>query len=109
MGEKTFFKYLDKETTERIRMKISVEKGKVVDIVVQYESFITNNWMAIVRYDCAHGYFHRDILTPKGDKIKQSIVIENLEHALQYAEQDIKDRWKLYKQRFIKKIKNEKR
>ena len=105
MNEKTFLKYLDKESTERIRMKISVEKGKVVDIVVQYESLINDRWMAIVRYDCAHGYFHRDVIDPKGDKEKQNIAIENLEHALQYAEQDIKDRWKFYKQRFLKKVK----
>ena len=39
-----------------------------------------------------HGYFHRDILTPKGEKSKQAIPIQNLKDALTYAEQDIKDR-----------------
>ena len=34
--------------------------------------------------------FHRDILNPKGEKIKQPISIKNLNDALTYAEQDIK-------------------
>ena len=105
MGEKTFLKHLDSEGLERIRMRISVNKGKVVDIMVQYETSIDGKWTSVVRYDCAHGFFHRDIITPTGNKEKQSIAIENLDHALQYAEQDIKDRWKLYKQQYMKKMK----
>ena len=105
MKKKAFLKHLDSEGLERIRMKISVDKGKVVDIMVQYETSIKNKWTPVIRYDCAHGFFHRDVLSPQGDKEKQTIAIENLDHALQYAEQDIKDRWKFYKQRFTKKIK----
>ena len=105
MKEKSFIKHLDKEGFERIRMEITVEKEKVLDIMLQYETLIHNKWTPVVRYDCAHGFFHRDVLSPKGDKEKQRIAIENLDHAIQYAEQDIKDRWKFYKQRFTKKIK----
>ncbi len=105
MQEKTFLKYLDNERIERIRMRIVVNKGNVTDVMIQYETLINKKWLAIVRYDCAHGFFHRDVMTPTGDKEKQSIAIENLSHALQYAEQDIKDRWKFYKQRYIKKMK----
>lgn len=92
MGQKEFFKYLDKNSYERIRMRIAVENGKVVDIVVQYETLIEGKWHAIVRYDCAHGFLHRDVLFPNGDKEKQVIEFENLEMALIYAEQDFKDR-----------------
>ena len=70
----------------------------MVDVVVQYETLIYNKWTPIIRYDCARGFFYRDVLSPKGDKEKQSISIENLENALQYAEQDIYDSWKFYKQ-----------
>jgi hypothetical protein len=58
-----------------------------------------------VRYDCSHGFFHRDVLSPNGDKEKQTIPIVSLEDALNYAEQDFKDRWEFYKTRFIKKMK----
>ena len=86
-------------------MRIAVENGKVIDIVVQYETLIEGRWNAIVRYDCAHGFFHRDVLYPNGDVEKQVIEFDNLETALSYAEQDLKDRWDFYRSRFIKKIK----
>ncbi len=53
---------------ERIRIRITVENGKVIDIVVQFETLIEGKWYAIVRYDCAHGFFHRNVLYPNGDK-----------------------------------------
>ena len=105
MKEISFQKFLDNSRTEKLRIKIRTEKGKVKDIVVQYESFIEGKWIAILRYDCAHGFFHRDVLFQKGEKEKQSISIVTLEDALNYAEQDIKDWWEFYKERYIKKIK----
>ena len=82
MGKKDFFKYLDNYSTERIRISIDVENGKVGDIVVQYETMIDGKWVAIVRYDCAHGFLHRDVMYPNGDKEKQVITFDNLEMAL---------------------------
>ncbi len=86
-------------------MRITVENGKVVDIVVQYETLIEGKWDAIVRYDCAHGFLHRDAIYPNGDKEKQVMEFDNLEMALTYAEQDFKDRWEFYKNRYLKKLK----
>ena len=74
-------------------------------MVIHYESKIKDKWQAIVRYDCSHGFFHRDVLTVKGDKIKQPIPIKNLNDALTYAEQDLKDRWEWYKEKYKKGIK----
>jgi hypothetical protein len=54
---------------------------------------IEGKWNPIVRYDCAHGFFHRDVLFPNGDKDKQVIEFNDLEAALSFAEQDLKDRW----------------
>ncbi len=105
LGEKSFIKYLDKYSTERVRMRIAVKNGRVIDIVVQYETFYLGKWHSIIRYDCAHGFFHRDVLYPNGDKDMQVIEFDNLETALSYAEQDLKDRWDFYKNRYIKKIK----
>ena len=73
MRKKEFIKYLDKYSNERIRMRITIEDGKVVDIVVQYETLIEGKWVAIVRYDCANGFLHRDVIFPNGDKDKQVI------------------------------------
>jgi len=38
--------------------------------VLQYEAMIEGKWFVIVRYDCAHGFFHRDLLHPNEDKEK---------------------------------------
>ena len=50
-------------------------------------------------------FFHRDMVNHKGEKTKQAIQIQNLKDALTYAEQDIKDRWEWYKERFKKGMK----
>ncbi|MBM4141315.1 MAG: hypothetical protein FJ242_07525 [Nitrospira sp.] len=105
MGKKEFTKKLSPDGDDRLRIKINIEKGKVTDIVVQFESKIKDKWYPIVRYDCSHGFFHRDVLTPTGEKTKQPIPIENLKDALTYAEQDIKDRWEWYKDKFKKGMK----
>lgn len=51
------------------------------------------------------GFFHRDIINPKGQETKQPIPIQNFNDALTYAEQDIKDRWEWYKEKFKKGLK----
>jgi hypothetical protein len=45
---------------------------------------------------------------PNGDKEKTEIIIPTLKDSASYAEQDIKDRWEWYKERNIKKLKNDK-
>ncbi len=105
MGNKEFTKEISPAGDERLRIKISTTKGAILNVVVQYESRIMGKWQPIVRYDCSHGFFHRDILNPKGEKIKQAIPIQNLKDALTYAEQDIKDRWEWYRDRFKKGMK----
>jgi len=106
MKTKEFLVYLDKNSTERLRVRLTIEKGELSDIVYQYESFISDNWYPIVRYDCSHGFFHRDVMKPNGDKEKSLIEIDDLKTASKYAEQDLKDRWEWYRERFVKKMKN---
>ena len=105
MKEVKFITDLDKLGNDRMRVKLKVERGELLDVVYQYESFIKNKWIPIVRYDCFHGFFHKDIMMPNGDKEKHEIIIDNLKSASKYAEQDLKDRWEWYKERYIKKMK----
>ena len=106
MKEISYQIFLNDDEVEKLRIKIHTDKGKILDIVVQYESYLNNKWKPIVRYDCSHGFFHRDVLYPGDEKEKQFIPIITLEDALKYAEQDIKDRWKFYKERYLKKLKS---
>ncbi len=71
MGNKEFTKEISPDGDDRLRIKIIAEKGEVTDVVIQYEAKIKDKWYPIVRYDCSHGFFHRDILNPKGEKTKQ--------------------------------------
>ena len=104
MPEKEFTKNLDKLGYDRLRVRLKTQNGKLIDIVFQYETNIDGKWYPIVRYDCSHGFFHRDALSPDGKKEKYEIAIENLKIAASYAEQDIKDRWEWYKEKYIKKL-----
>jgi len=107
MKEIEFLSFLDKYGHERLRVRLKVDKGILIDVVYQYETYVSEEWIPVVRYDCAHGFFHRDILMPNGDMEKKEIAIDNLKDASKYAEQDLKDRWEWYKARFIKKMKND--
>jgi len=51
----------------------------------------------------AHGFPHRDVVHPNGTEEKYSF--SDLETTLQYAEQDIKDRWEWYKERYTRQLK----
>ena len=83
MGEKHFLKRLDDQGLERLRIWIYTVRGEVYDIVIQYETFKDERWNPVVRYDCAHGFFHKD-----GEKEKQPIEINNLKDALAFAEKN---------------------
>jgi hypothetical protein len=105
MKEIEFISPLDNQDANRLRVRLKNENGELTDIMYQFKSFINTKWIAIVRYDCAHGFFHRDVLQPNGDKEKQLIEMDSLKSASRYAEQDLKDRWEWYKERYIKKLK----
>jgi hypothetical protein len=105
MREVSYVKPLGFSHIDLLRMRIWIEKGKITDMVVQYESFINSSWHIIIRYDCSHGFFHRDVIYPNGRKEKKSFDMSSLEDALEFAENDINSRYEFYKDRYIKKIK----
>jgi hypothetical protein len=50
-------------------------------------------------------FFHRDVIYPNGDKEKKSFDMPSLKDALEFAKNDIKNRYEFYKDRYTKKIK----
>src|ERR1039458_448829 len=72
--KKEFVKILDKFGHDRLRVKLDIEKGLLIDVVFQYESFIDGQWREMVRYDCAHGVFHRDVIWSDGQKVKTEVI-----------------------------------
>jgi hypothetical protein len=75
MGNKEFTKKLTPEGDNRLRIEIETAKSKVKDIVVQLETKRKDKLYPIVRYDCSHGFFHRDLLNPKGEKTRTYLKI----------------------------------
>jgi len=80
-------------------------KGQVIDFAVQYETFINNEWFPVVRYDTSHGFAHRDLFNMKGQKRKTPLFTTDKNDALTFAENDIRDNWEVYRQRFIEGVK----
>ena len=76
---------------DRLRQKLTAEKGQVIRFVVQYEAYIERTWRAIVRYDAAHGYFHKDVIHPDGSTRKTRLPAVGFAEALTQAELDMKD------------------
>ena len=53
MKQIEFFSYLDAVEHNRIRVRLLTENGNLVDVMYQYETLLNENWVSIVRYDCA--------------------------------------------------------
>ena len=86
---------------DRLRIHFITEGGQVISIVViQYEAYIDDKWRAIVRFDEAHGFFHRDVLAPSGGQKKtaQPAISKNL--ALNEAIDHIKQFWQTYRKAY---------
>ncbi|OGR54258.1 MAG: hypothetical protein A3I11_07685 [Elusimicrobia bacterium RIFCSPLOWO2_02_FULL_39_32] len=103
MAKKEFIRLLDPEN--RIRIKFETKRGNVHQFSVQYEALIETEWTAIVRYDTAHGFTHRDILMPDGSARKESIDLEDFGSALTYAQEDLLRNWERYKEDYLGRIK----
>jgi len=101
--KKEFIRPLSDE--DRIRENFSIDKGKIKRIVVQYESYIHNKWIPIIRFDTAHNFFHKDIINPDTTKNKIEITSFNLNDALTFAELDLKNNWQRYKAQYLEKMK----
>lgn len=100
MKEIEYIFYLSSQKTDRLRVKVYKERGKILEFVVQYEAELLHNWYPIVRYDTRHGFAHRDTLRPDGSSEKEPLWWENYNLSLTYATEDLKHNWQRYKQKF---------
>ena len=76
------------------------ERGRVVRFVVQLEVKAKGGWHMVLRYDCSHGFAHRDRYNLKGEQIKEALS-GSYEEVLTLADGDIKKAWREYKERFL--------
>ena len=66
MPRKDYFHYLDWQT--RLVVYFSTERGVIVRFVVKLEYEKEGVWREILRYDCFHGFVHKDLLSMSGEK-----------------------------------------
>ena len=69
-------------------------------VLCQHESLIGDCWTPIVRYDSAHGFFHKDILYRDGTKEKRALNYVDLDSAFKYAVDDLRSNWESYLDRY---------
>jgi hypothetical protein len=79
------------------------KRGKVLEFVEQYETRFNEKWVAVVRYDTAHGFAHRDVLRPDGRAVKIRLAETDFNEAMTLAIQDLKANWQGYKTNFLRK------
>jgi len=83
---------------DRIRVEFTVSGKQVASIkVIQYEAEIAGQWTGLVRYDMAHGYWHRDIRRPDGPQEKLRIPYRDLTDAITEALDYIESNWEFYR------------
>ncbi len=105
MGEVTYNREWDiplGSANEWLRVRLNVERGQVNRFVIQYETVIGDMFHPVVRYDCAHGFPHRDILDHRGDLLEKKPLAEqiNLNAAFQEAMDEIKTEWRTFRAAF---------
>lgn len=71
-----------------------LKREKVKDFVIQVEikqrrSGAPNKIYPIVRYDCAHGSIHCDLMVPKGSKTKRYLPTQMIKEAISFAIEDL--------------------
>lgn len=69
--------------------------------MVQFEVLVQGEWKPVVRYDCAHGYAHRDRFNLKGEQGKEDLKMSYAD-ALTFADDDIDNQWETYQENFLK-------
>jgi hypothetical protein len=97
MPEKEWVAEFNAENRLRVHFVTQRGRGRYIWIV-QYEALIGGKWVALVRFDAAHGYFHRDILRPDGTREKLRLSPIDLGQALTEAIEELKQQWPFYRQ-----------
>ena len=76
-----------------LRVRFRTERGRVVDLVVQYEATIAEQVYPVVRFDGSHGRDHRDTLDARGDTLRKVWLSEDVtsDHAIRDARAKLDD------------------
>ncbi len=83
----------------RLRNVFNFRRQGIISFVVQLEANIKGgsmNWKAVIRYDCAHGYIHRDLIYSDGRKEQEKIGSQQHDEAVKIAIADMSNNFKYW-------------
>ena len=72
-----------------------------------YEAYINGEWRAIIRYDTAHGFPHKDIIHPNGTVTKETFPGFSKAEVLTLGQKDIRRNWKRYRRNYEREMAEE--
>ena len=78
-----------------------MEKGEIKNFSVSYVSEIAGKAASIMRYDCAHGFLHKDICYKK-PMVKEKVIRELNGELVNEIQKEIEGNWRKYKEWYIK-------
>jgi len=86
----------------RLRCAFQRRGKQLLRFTVQLEALQRNAWHAIVRYDNAHGFCHRDTIHADGTQEKTGMFVGDLNTTFTYAIEDLKAHWSAHYARYLK-------
>ncbi|MBN2517299.1 MAG: hypothetical protein JXB14_00480 [Candidatus Altiarchaeota archaeon] len=89
--------------TDTIYREFKVERGVIMGFVVVQIAFIDGERHQIVRYDCSHGYAHKDCLYERKAR-KEELPDRPLDELYKMAKEEIRGNWKHWKSLYIKNL-----
>ncbi len=72
-----------------------VRRRKAIEyFTVQLEIQIDDQWVAVIRYDNAHGFCHRDILHPDTMQDKVQVFVGDVNATFTFAIEELRVHWR---------------
>jgi hypothetical protein len=89
-----------------IRMRCIYQRRHqlLLKFTVQLEALRDGEWQAIVRYDNAHGFCHRDVIHADGTQEKTALFVGDMNETFTHGIDDLKANWAAYHARYLKEI-----
>jgi hypothetical protein len=86
---------------DEIFTRIVVRRGQVTDFAIVYFTLIGGRPRQVVRYDCKHGFAHKDSLYERSPR-KEAMPRMPLKRLFNLALDDVEENWKEYKRKYVK-------
>lgn len=88
----------------RLRCRYHRRGKQIVKFTVQLEVRREDRWCAVVRYDNAHGFCHRDTIHAGGGQEKTAVFVGDVSQTFTYAIDDLKTHWAAHQARYLREI-----